>query len=379
MEKKWMSLVVIAGLAGSMIIPSPAFAALEDFEISTTAEENKVIFDTDMGYLGDDAYAMCVLAQADAAGWIDLLGITSVGGNEICATGVNAILNQLEAIERTDIPVYIGTDIPVMGFRKLEEDQPITGGFQWTGAYRELENYVAPDSYHDLGELVDEEWGYSKTDPQKDMNAAEFLIKSVKENPGRVTIIAVGACTNVAIACMMDPTFAENTAGIIYMGGAIDVPGNANVCGEFNWFYDPEAVQICLNNDFTYQIVVPHDIASKVPLEKDVFDMMNEKNNTLITKMFLDHLYQDYLDNPTQSHYCWDPITAGVFLCPDLITETENRDLAIDCNSTSYAYAKAATWETGEGPYRSKNVQIIFNIDRDAFWTFVTDLYGTQF
>ena len=259
MEKKWMSLVVIAGLAGSMIIPSPAFAALEDFEISTTAEENKVIFDTDMGYLGDDAYAMCVLAQADAAGWIDLLGITSVGGNEICATGVNAILNQLEAIERTDIPVYIGTDIPVMGFRKLEEDQPITGGFQWTGAYRELENYVAPDSYHDLGELVDEEWGYSKTDPQKDMNAAEFLIKSVKENPGRVTIIAVGACTNVAIACMMDPTFAENTAGIIYMGGAIDVPGNANVCGEFNWFYDPEAVQqkcswiICIRTTLTIQ------------------------------------------------------------------------------------------------------------------------------
>ena len=27
---------------------------------------------------------------------------------------------------------------------------------------------------------------------------------------------------------MMDPTFAENTAGIIYMGGAVDVPGNAN-------------------------------------------------------------------------------------------------------------------------------------------------------
>lgn len=29
----------------------------------------------------------------------------------------NAILNQLEAIERTDIPVYVGTDVPIMGFR----------------------------------------------------------------------------------------------------------------------------------------------------------------------------------------------------------------------------------------------------------------------
>ena len=266
-----------------------------------------------------------------------------------------------------------------MGFRDLTEDQPVTGGFQWTGGYRQLGDYVSPQSYHDLGNLYDESWGYSETEAQTDMNAAEFMIQQVHENPGEVTIFAIGACTNVALACMMDPTFAENTAGIIYMGGAIDVPGNANAMGEFNWFYDPESVQICLNNDFPYQVVVPHDIASKVILAKDVFDMMKEKNNTPITQLFLDRLYSQYEENPTKSGYCWDAITAAIFLCPDLITETENRDLAVDCNRSSYSYANAVTWSTGEGPYSSKNVQIVFNIDRDAFWTFVTDLYGTQF
>ena len=379
MKKKVVSMALAATMLGGVMAPTSASAALEDYSIVTNAEDNKVIFDCDMGYLGDDAYCMYILTQADAAGWIDLLGVTSVGGNEICATGANAILNQLEAIDRTDIPVYVGTDVPIMGFRDLEKDQPITGGFQWTGGYRELSQYVSPNDYHNLGDLLNESWGYSKTDAQTDMNAAEFMIKSVKENPGKVTIFAVGACTNVALACMMDPTFAENTAGIIYMGGAIDVPGNANVCGEFNWFYDPESVQICLNNDFPYQIVVPHDIASKVPLAKDVFDMMKEKHNTAITQLFMDRVYPSYEENPTQSHYCWDAITAGIFLCPDLITETENRDLAIDCNRTSYSYANATTWESGNGPYSSKNVQIVFNIDRDAFWTFVTDLYGTQF
>ena len=372
-------MALAASMIGGALAPTTASAALEDYSIVTTAESNKVILDCDMGYLGDDAYCMYILAQADAAGWIDFLGVTSVGGNEICATGTNAILNQLEAVDRTDIPVYIGTDVPIMGFRDLEKDQPLTGGFQWTGGYRELSQYVAPTSYHELGDLVREDWGYSESEAQTDLNAAEFMIKSVKENPGEVTIFAIGACTNVALACMMDPTFAENTAGIIYMGGAIDVPGNANVCGEFNWFYDPESVQICLNNNFPYQIVVPHDIASKVPLEKDVFDMMKEKNNTAITQLFMDRVYPSYEENPTQSHYCWDAITAGIFLCPDLITETENRDLAIDCNRTSYSYANAVTWESGKGPYSSKNAQIIFNIDRDAFWTFVTDLYGTQF
>ena len=379
MKKRWLSMALVTGLVGSLFTPATAFAALEDYSIATTAEENKVILDCDMGYLGDDAYCMFILAQADAAGWVDFLGVTAVGGNEICATGTNAILNQLEAIERTDIPVYIGTDVPIMGFRDLESDAPLTGGFQWTGGYRQLGSYVEPTNYHDLGDLLDESWGYSKTEAQTDMNAAEFMIQQVHENPGEVTIFAVGACTNVALACMMDPTFAENTAGIIYMGGADDVPGNANVEGEFNWFYDPESVQICLNNDFPYQVVVPHDIASKVQIKKDVFDMMAEKNNTPITQLFMDRVYDSYVENPTKSSYCWDAITAGIFLCPDLITETEFRDMAIDCNSSSYSYANAATWATGEGPYKSKNVQIVFNIDRDEFWTFVTDLYGTQF
>ena len=89
----------------------------DHFDIVTTAEENKVIFDTDMGYMGDDSIAMFALLQADKAGYIDLLGITAVGGNALLAPGTAAILNQLERLERMDIPVYMGTDIPLKGFR----------------------------------------------------------------------------------------------------------------------------------------------------------------------------------------------------------------------------------------------------------------------
>lgn len=373
--KKLFAVLIALSLC---LVSFGALAELSDFDIVTTAEDNKVIFDCDMGYLGDDAWCMYILAQADAGGYIDFLGVTSVGGNEICAVGVNAILNQLEAIDRTDIPVFVGTDVPIMGFRELTQDQPVTGGFQWTGGYRQLKDYVEPTSYHNLGVLLDEEWGYSKTEAQK-QHAVDFMIEQVHKYPGQVTIFAVGAATNVALACMMDPTFAENTAGIIYMGGAIDVPGNANACGEFNWFYDPESVQICLNNDFPYQIVVPHDISYKVQVAKDVFDMMGEKNNTAITKLMMEKKAPEFEEKPTLTYSCWDAITAGVFLCPDLITSTEFRDLAIDCNRAGYSYANSVTWNSGDGPYESKNVQIVFNIDRDAFWTFVTDLYGTQF
>lgn len=374
MKKLLAILVALVLCLGS----TAAMAGLSDFDIVTNAEDNKVILDCDMGYLGDDAWCMSILAQADAGGYIDFLGVTSVGGNEICAVGVNAILNQLEEIERTDIPVYAGTDVPIMGFRDLAQDKPVTGGFQWTGGYRQLENYVSPDQYHNLGDLVNEEWGYSETEVQE-QHAVDFMIEQVHKYPGQVTIFAIGACTNVALACMMDPTFAENTAGIIYMGGAIDVPGNANACGEFNWFYDPESVQICLNNPFPYQIVVPHDISYHVQITKSVFDMMQEKDNTPVSNMFMEKLAPSYFENPTRTSSVWDALTAAVFLCPDLITETEFRDLAIDVNSSGYSYANAVTWTSGNGPYESTNVQIVFNVDVDAFWTFVTDLFGAQF
>ena len=74
----------------------------ENFDIVTTAEENKVIFDTDMGYMGDDSIAMFALLQADKAGYIELLGITAVGGNSLLAPGTAAILNQLERLGRTE-------------------------------------------------------------------------------------------------------------------------------------------------------------------------------------------------------------------------------------------------------------------------------------
>ncbi len=65
---------------------------------------------------------MFILLQADAAGYIELLGVTSVGANVTIAEGTTAFLNQLKAVGRENIPVYMGTDRPIMG---LHDDETI--------------------------------------------------------------------------------------------------------------------------------------------------------------------------------------------------------------------------------------------------------------
>ncbi len=347
----------------------------ENFDIATTAEENKVIFDTDMGYMGDDSIAMFALLQADKAGYIELLGITAVGGNSLLAPGTAAILNQLERLGRTDIPVYMGTDIPLKGFRNLEADAQVYGQFGWTGGYRQLEHYTT--DYKNLGPLENEEWGLPET-LAEEMHAADFMIEQVHKYPGQVTIFAVGACTNVAIAVMKDPTFAENAAGIVYMGGAIDVPGNTTPTAEFNWWYDPDAAAVALRANWNYQLVVPHDVAPKVLMAKDVYDLYAEKNHSAVTELLVEKYGPRYEENPTSTSYCWDPITVGVFLCPDLIKTSEIRDIAIE-TSPGYTYGKAVTWDLGKGPYNSSEATIVLDVDRDGFWTFMSDLFGENF
>lgn len=370
--KKFLTLVCILVLALSS---QSALAAMEDYNIVTSAETHKVIFDTDMGYFGDDTYALFILLQADAAGYIDLLGVTSVGANVTIAEGTTAILNQLEAVGRDDIPVYMGTDIPFMG---LHDDATIAAnGLKRIKSMQKVLDYGDTISYDNLGDLENETWGYSSLKPQE-KSAWEFMIDSVHEYPGQVTIIAVGACTNVALAIKEDPTFAENTAGIYYMGGAIDVPGNDTPCAERNWYYDPEAVDICLQADFPLQVVVPHDISFNQKLTKDLVEKIVNAGDTPYTQLVEEYAYPTFVETPDRKQSLWDAQVPGIFLCPDLISVSDQRDIAMETNM-GYTYGESVAWAAGTGPSTSATCTVVYDVDTEAYWSFVAELYGTQF
>ena len=123
----------------------PAYSdkiSLSDFNIVTDSS-TKVILDCDMSYVNDDAFAMMFLAQADKLGYIDLLGVAVSGGNKTGAVAVNVALLQLEAVGRTDIPVYIGRDEPLLGFNtEWAAKQDYAGD-----VYSNMDKYVSPENY----------------------------------------------------------------------------------------------------------------------------------------------------------------------------------------------------------------------------------------
>lgn len=327
----------------------------------------KVILDCDMTYLGDDAMCMCILAQADTLGLIDLLGVTITGGNHFVAYGANAALNQLERIGRADIPVFMGTDIPINGIRDLDKQAEIVGKIDHWGAMYHFDEYIEPANYHDLGSCYERKWGYSQTNPQE-QNSVDFMIEQVNNHKGEVTIISVGAATNVAMACQKDTAFASNAAGILYMGTIIEEEGTFTPYADFNCFYDAEAYDICLNSAFPTQMIIPHDAAKTAVLNKTVYDLMDAKGDTLISKLWIEEQYSLYRRNTNYKLNCADAITAVVFLNPSVILEERMLSLEIDTDVNSPKYGQTAVAE------ENGDLKVIMAVDTALYWDFATDV-----
>ncbi|MDO4547787.1 MAG: nucleoside hydrolase [Clostridia bacterium] len=372
--KKLLMLVVCL----SMCLACAASAELTDYNVVTSAQTHKVIFDTDneTDWFGDDSFALLLLLQADAAGYIDLLGVTSAAANVTVAESTTANLNMLEAAGRGDIPVAIGTDVPLAGLHG--DDTIAANGLTRINCMKQVLQYGDTVSYDNLGDLLVYAWGYSSLKPVEE-TAWEFMIEQVNKYPNQVTIMAVGACTNVAMAILSDPTFAEKTAGIYYMGGAIDVPGNDTPCAERNWYYDPEAVDICLRADFPLQVIVPNDISYNQKLTYDRINLIMNAGDNAMTRMIRENAFAKRFENNTDyRESLWDAQVPGIFMCPDFITKTDVRDVAI-VTDMGYTYGESVAWEEGKGPENATTCTIVYDVDGDAYWQFMADMLGAQF
>ena len=122
----------------SVVLCAGSSAGAEGAEHTTAVNADampKVILDTDIAYVNDDAIAMFMLAQADQAGMLKFLGVTTAGGNVFIPEATTAALRQLELIDRADIPVYQGTDEPLQGYRDMKEESRLYGIPYYCGAY----------------------------------------------------------------------------------------------------------------------------------------------------------------------------------------------------------------------------------------------------
>jgi inosine-uridine nucleoside N-ribohydrolase len=180
----------------------------------------KILIDTDPGI--DDAMA---IFYALASPELDVVGLTTIFGNAETSVCTDNALRLLEIANRTDIPVARGVDKPLaMAYR---------GAVAFVhGSDGQGDVFLPPPITSPL-----------------EIGAAEFIVRTVREFPGEITLVALGPLTNVATAMQLDPEFSSQLAGIVLMGGNAFVGGNASPAAEANIFNDPEAADIAFSAD----------------------------------------------------------------------------------------------------------------------------------
>jgi purine nucleosidase len=174
-----------------------------------------LIIDCDPGV--DDAVALFL---AFAAPELELLAVTTVGGN------VPAHLTQRNArmmrqiAGREDVPVFGGAERPLK--------RPPAGASDFHG----------PEGLGDLEPFAPK--GIIGDGP-----AANAIVDLVMKRPsGSVAVAVLGPMTNLALAMKRERRLAEHLGPVVVMGGARSEGGNTTASAEFNIWADPDAASV---------------------------------------------------------------------------------------------------------------------------------------
>ena len=167
-----------------------------------------ILIDCDPGH--DDAIAL-LLALASPE--VELLGVTSVAGNQTLEKTTANAIRVLEFAGHPEVPVAAGADRPLV-----------------------REQFVAAEVHGETG-LDGPDLPPPQSDPVE-QHAVDFLAEKIRASERPVTLIPIGPLTNVALLLALHPD--ARPERIVLMGGAI-AEGNVTPAAEFNIWCDPEA------------------------------------------------------------------------------------------------------------------------------------------
>jgi len=180
-------------------------------------DERRVIIDTDTA--GDDTQALVLALLSDR---IDVEGLTIVAGNVDFDHEVENAKYTLQLTDSEAVPVHEGARSPLQKAYTTAEYVHGEGG---------LGGELFPDT------------GIQSAD----QHAVDYIVGTARENPGEITLVCIGPLTNVALACKREPELDELLDEVWVMGGNVNTVGNVTPAAEYNFWVDPDAAKIVVD------------------------------------------------------------------------------------------------------------------------------------
>jgi inosine-uridine nucleoside N-ribohydrolase len=296
-----------------------------------------IILDTDPGH--DDAIAL-LLALASPE--VELLGVTTVAGNQTLEKTTANALKVLEYVERTDVPVYAGAPRPMV-----------------------REQWAAEFVHGETG--LD---GPDLPDPRTEVapgHAVDFLAEQLQQHDG-IVLIPVGPLTNIGLLLAKHTGIEKRIGRIVLMGGSI-AEGNVTPAAEFNIWADPEAAYRVFTSGVDVTMI-GLDVTHKALLYPDVVEKLRASGpvGTLVGELY------DFYHGHHVRMYGWEgsPVhdaVAVAHVIRDDLVRTEHLHVRVDIGpEPSRGRTYVDVWKrTGNEP----NARVAIDIDGPAFIEFL--------
>jgi inosine-uridine nucleoside N-ribohydrolase len=292
-----------------------------------------IILDCDPGH--DDAIAL-LLALASPE--VELVGVTTVGGNQTLAKTTANALRVLEFAQR-EVPVAAGADKPLV--RRLDVAAHVHGETGLDG----------PELPPAVGKPVGR-------------HAVDYLAEQIRARDGALTLVPTGPLTNIALLLALHPD--ARPERIVLMGGAVG-EGNRTPAAEFNVWADPEAARCVFESgidvtmiglDVTHQALITPEHTEELRRAGRVGRMVAELMD--FYSSWHRRMYPDLAGSPMH-----DPVALAHVIRPGLVDVREAR-IDVDCGWEQGRGRTNVDWR-GRGDGKPFNAKVGLSIDAAAF------------
>jgi len=285
----------------------------------------KIILDTDIGSDIDDAVCLTYLLAHPGC---DLLGITTVSGEPVERARMASAMCRVAGV---DIPIIPGAAEPM----QREQQQP-----------------SAPQA------AALDRWDHDASFPA--IGAVDFLRNTIRENPGEVTLLAIGPLTNLGHLFAADPELPALLDSLVLIGGVFldGGPQNHRITAEWNIRCDPHAAAIVYAQQARGHRSIGLDVTMQVTMRAAE---VRERFQLPLLRPVLDFAEVWFQSRETITFH--DPLAAATLFRDD-VCSFEHGTIAVELQNE--ARLGATTWTPGgpEAPH-----EVATRVDVRAFFS----------
>jgi inosine-uridine nucleoside N-ribohydrolase len=280
-----------------------------------------ILIDTDIGDDIDDALALALAVNSPE---VEVRAVTTVFGPVACRTKL--ALKLLSTYGRSEIPVGTGRSAPLFG----------------------PEPKITPNQAVVLQE------GEKLPEPSP-LAADELILRTAADAGGQLTIITIGAMTNLAVALLRDPSLARR-ARLVVMGGVAGTP-----MAEWNILCDPEAARVCFQSGIPLTMV-GLDVTLQCRMSREDVEAVGRRGTpaSALLERMIDAWAGPGDPATRRTPILHDPLAVAVAFRPELCARQARRVLV----ETRGEFTRAFTLASQSEP---TNAEVCLGVDAPGF------------